>query len=481
MNASSESSGLPVARSPWAAFAATGAGTFMSAFDASAVNVALPSMVRDLGTTLGNVQWVVNSYLLLLTAALLVFGKLSDVLGRRRIYVGGMLLFAASSGLCAASGGVWSLVVWRAFQGLGASMATAVGPALIVDAFPVEKRGRALGSLSTVAGGGLIVGPSVGGLILGAASWRWIFIINIPIGLIAAGIAMWAIPKHESTDDAPPFDWVGSITGGLSLVGLLAALNLGPEVGWFNVWTVGTALLGVAGAVGFVVTELRVEHPMLDLELVRRPRVRDGLLACLASFITTFLAVYLVPFYLEDIVSTGPVMMGFIMTSLPLALLICAPLAGMVTDRWGAVIVGPAGMIAMAIALIVMALSGGYASPVVMAICLGLIGGGMGIFQAPNNTEVMNAVEMRERGSTSAALAVTRNLGTVLGIALASTLFQVRYLAIAGTRYAHTEGSSIDPKAFDAAFRIPVYVGVATAIATVVLAWMAMAPSRQAD
>lgn len=451
----------------------------MATIDASAVNVALPSLTKDLGTTLGHVQWVANSYLLVLTAALLVFGRLSDVLGRRGVYVWGLAIFAGASVGCAFSDGVWTLVTWRAVQGLGASMATAVGPALVVDAFPVERRARALGTLSTVVGGGLMVGPGLGGLILSVASWRWIFLINVPIGIVAIAVSLWAI-RPKVRGELPQFDWLGSIAGTTAVVGLLSSLSLGPEVGWVSVQTIGLALFGFAAVAAFVLIELRAEHPVLDVRMFRFSRIREGVIACLLSFMVAFLAVYLVPFYLEDILSTGPLMMGLTVTSLPVCLLITAPLAGWVTDRWGASIVGPAGMSLMVLALGGMAYAGGHASAPVMSVCLGLIGASMGLFQSPNNSEVLGAVPTDNRGSVSATLAVARHLGTVLGIAGASTLFQVKYKELAGVTYTALEGKAPNAEAFDAAFRLPLVVGVITAAVAVIVAWLGMRPKATA-
>ncbi|ABS25200.1 MFS transporter [Anaeromyxobacter sp. Fw109-5] len=352
----------------WLAFSVVAVGTVMATLDGNIVNVALPTLARELGAEVGPLQWVVNGYLIAITATLVPLGRLGDRLGHRALYAGGLLVFTAGSALCGLAGGLGALVAARVVQALGASAMMAIGPAIVTAAFPPTVRGRALGAVGTVVALGLTAGPPLGGLILSHLSWRWIFYVNLPIGLAGAAWALRVLAR-----------------GG-----------------------------GTAGG------------PLLDLALFRIPTFSWGLAAGLLSYAAMFSQTFLTPFFLARVLGLAPGALGLVLAAVPLALSVASPLAGWISDRFGERRLPAAGMLLVAAGLVALSSAradGGVAS---VAARLALCGAGMGLFQAPNSALVMGALPRGRLGSGGGLLATARNAGMALGVGLAGVLFALR-------------------------------------------------------
>ncbi|MBI5070177.1 MAG: MFS transporter [Deltaproteobacteria bacterium] len=361
----------PLPRSPWVPFSAVAVGTFMATVDGSIVNVALPTMRTELGTTIGGAEWIVTAYLLTVTFCLLLAGRLGDEAGHRRVFTGGLLVFTLGSGLCGAAPGLPSLVGARVVQALGASAMMAMGPAVVTALFPVTLRGRALGAVTSVVAVGLTAGPPLGGFLVEHLSWRWVFLVNLPIGVAGA---IWAARV------LPP---------------------LLPEPG-------------------------HRRSPLVDLSLFSRRTFRLGILAGFLSYASLFTATLLNPFFLAERMGLGPRELGAMMMIVPLALSVASPVAGWLADRFPRSAPGAAGMLLVAGGLGGLALLPPGSSLLSFGVRQAALGLGMGLFQPPNNSAVMGALPRERLGAGGGLLAIARNGGMVLGIAAAGALFRWR-------------------------------------------------------
>jgi EmrB/QacA subfamily drug resistance transporter len=440
-------------RSPWVGFSAVAVGTFMSTLDGSIVNVALPSIGRLLGASIGGVEWVVSAYLLVISSALLAVGRLGDLVGHRRVFTGGMLLFTAGSGLCGLSRTLPELVASRAIQALGAAAMMAIGPAAVTAVFSPERRGRALGGIASVVAAGLTAGPPLGGFILAHFSWRAIFFVNLPVGVCGA---FWASRALPGGSEAPRtrFDAQGAVWFTILLASVLGAIRLAPELHGGSLWLMG---VGLAAAALLVRAERRAHSPLLLGSLFRSPIFTWGLVAGLLSYGAMFSQVLLTPFYLAQVKGLAARDLGIMLTAVPLALSIVSPVSGRLSDRFGSRWLCLAGTGALAVALASLAVAGADDGLPSFAARLALAGAGMGLFQAPNNSAVMGTLPRDRLGSGSGMLATSRNLGMVLGVALAGTLFASRAGPARGT------------DAFLAGFRVALSAGAALAIAAGIL------------
>ena len=410
------------ARSPWVGFSAVAVGTFMATLDGSIVNVALPAMAQQLSASIGSLQWVVTAYLLVISATLLASGRHGDIIGHRRVFVGGLLVFTLGSGLCGLSSGVSALVASRLVQALGASAMMSMAPAAITAIFPPEQRGRALGGIASVVAAGLTVGPPLGGLLVDLFSWRAIFLVNLPIGVAGAVWAARALPGGSAAPGAR-FDAPGAAWFGASLAAGVGALEVAPRSGRP---ALALALAAAAAAAGFVRRERRAPSPLVDGAVFRDRTFSLGLAASLLSYAALFTQTLLSPFYLSRVKGLSEGEMGLMMTAVPLALSVTSPLAGWLSDRYGPRALCLAGAAVLAAGLLALSRAGAEDSLASLAARYALEGVGMGLFQPPNNSAVMGSLSRERLGMGGGLLATARNLGMVTGVTLAGALFAAR-------------------------------------------------------
>src|SRR5574342_253844 len=393
------------APSPWVGFSAVAVGMFMSTIDGSIVNVALPSIREGLGATIGGVELVITVYLLVISAALLGAGRLGDLLGHRRVYVAGLLLFTLGSGLCGVSGSLPALVASRAAQALGASATMAMAPAAVTALFPREQRGRALGGISGVVAAGLTAGPPLGGFLLQTFSWPAIFLVNLPVGVAGATWASRTLPGGALASGAR-FDRAGAGLFGpaAAALALVAA-------------TLAAALLSWA--------ERRAPSPVLDAALLGDRVFAFGLAAGLLSYAAMFSQTFLTPFWLTRVKGLDARDLGLMLTAVPLALSVVSWVAGWLSDRVGPRLPCLAGAGVLAAGLWSLAGAGPEDSLASVAARLAALGAGMGLFQPPNNSAVMGSLARERLGTGGGMLATARNLGMVTGVSLAGALLAV--------------------------------------------------------
>lgn len=398
-------------------------GTFMSTLDSSIVNIALPTIRRELNAG-DNVEWIVLCYLLTTTSTLLIMGKLSDWVGRRQLYIIGFSVFVLGSLLCGLAWDLWSLVGFRILQGLGASMIYAIGPAIISDAFSAQERGQALGLMGSIVAAGASAGPVIGGLLLGKFGWSSIFFVNVPIGLIAIWRA-WTILPESQRVTGQRFDLVGAGLFLLGVTAFLTGLDFGPEpdYGWNNQLVIGLLVIGAVLIGSFLFWEMRVSEPMLRLSLFRVRPFTAAILAAFCGFVASGGNIFVIPFFLQQLLQLNPERAGLILLAGPLTLSLIAPLGGYLSSRVPTRWLSSVGLLITA---------GGYFAFSFLDVSWdwkdvvwrsALVSMGFGLFQSPNSSSALNSAPLAQRGIASSMIAFMRNLGFVVGIALAAAIW----------------------------------------------------------
>lgn len=415
----------------WYVMTAVASATFLSTVDGSIVNVTLPTLVRELNSTFAVVQWVVLAYLLTQTTLLLSVGRLGDMLGKKWIFTAGIAIFTIGSALCGLSPGIYWLIFFRVVQAIGAAMTLALGMAIVTEAFPRSERGKALGFNGTVVSVGIVVGPTLGGLLLDAFSWHWIFFVNVPVGIVGIILALRYVPNVRPSG-RQKFDFPGAALLFASLLSLLLALTRGQELGFG-----APSILLLCGAFVlclalFIVVELRTAQPMIDLRLFRNRLFSINLSMGLLAFVAVAATTLLLPFYLENMRGYAPRQVGLMLALIPAFLGVVAPLAGSLSDRLGTRPISMLGLVIVLAGYLVM--SGFDTQTTLFGFALGVmpIGLGMGFFQSPNNSAVMGAAPTERLGIASGLLAVSRTLGQITGIATLGALWAGRVAFYAG-------------------------------------------------
>lgn len=447
----------------WQVFFLVALSIFMSTLDSSIVNVALPYIMTDMSRTMASIQWVVTVYLLFVSSFLMTFGRLSDIVGRPRIYRLGFGVFTIGSLLCATSPNLGWLVFSRAVQGIGASMLMACSPALIVDVFEPQNRGKALGLVGTSVAAGLTLGPVVGGFLLEYFSWPVIFYINIPVGVYALVCAS-RIFKNQKTDGSrEPMDFLGSLCMVCMVAGLVILLVRLQDWGLFSFQTISCLLISLGAAAGVAINAGKADHPILDPGLFRIRMFVMPLAASLIMFSALFFLVFLMPFYLSLACGFPPSRTGAMMIIPFILLLVVSPLAGTLSDRLGSSMLCSTGMGCLALSLAFSATLTASAGIFEIFWRLALAGLGIGLFISPNSMAAMGAVPMARRGVASGAVATARNLGMVIGVALASGIFSHTFNRLTqgiGLDHYSSELSSF----FMTGFKYAMFTGTAIAV-----------------
>lgn len=389
------------------------------------VNVALPSIAVDLSVGIEDAQLVILGYLMALGTLLLAFGRLGDVVGYRRVYVWGLVTFGVASLLCGLAGNVWTLAGFRVLQGVGSGMVQAIGPALLVRAFPAGERGRAQGLFAASVALGITVGPMLGALLTEWYSWSWVFFINAPLCLIGVAWALRVLPEERGVP-GQTFDLLGAgLLFGTTSALLLAVLG-GGSWGWSG--QTGGALLATVALLGaaFAAAESRARQPVLEMGLLRIRAVQAGNASVLVAFAALFTATFLIPFYLADVRGLSVLWTGVFMTPLPLATLLVSPFGGALSDRLGSRLPTTAGTALIGCGLLALSGIDGETSAFGLVWRLGVAGVGLGLFIGANQSLVLGAVPEDRLGMASGMLAQVRNTGQAFGVALAGAVVAAR-------------------------------------------------------
>jgi len=407
----------------WVVLALSGTATFMTTLDSSIVNIGLPSIARAFGVPLsGNIEWVIIGYLVVIAAVLLTLGRLADMLGRKPLFLAGLAIFTLGSALCGAAPSLGTLIAARCFQGLGAAGILCVNVAMITRSFPAAERGRALGLNMILLALGVSAGPTIGGILTQALSWRWIFYVNLPIGGLAF-LAAWRLLTERSHLQQQRFDLPGAALLATGLAALTLGLSFGQEWGWGSLRFLGSMGIAVAALAGAAWVERRVPAPVLDLALLRNRVFAFANFSFMICMLALFAVSFLLPFYLEELQGFDTLRSGLLLTPFPLTLALVAPVSGALADRWGSRWLAPLGLAIACAGLLLLSELTQASSIAYLVLCLIVTGIGQGLFQSPNARAIMGAAPPDELGVASGILATSRVIGQSLSVAVAGAVF----------------------------------------------------------
>lgn len=405
--------------------------TFMVTLDGSIVNVALPVMSSELNASMGDIEWVASIYLVVTCATILIFGRLGDMIGKVRIFQIGVILFTIGSLLCSISGTLPLLIGARVVQGLGSAAALANNQGIITESFPPDERGKALGFVSTFVALGSMTGPTLGGMILTVLPWTYIFLINIPVGVLSFLIGLRTLPNKKP---AKP----GRLDAKGSVLLLLSILLL---FGSFTLLQNGVSLpiiIGIiAGAVFlvlFIVVEKRMDDPLVPIGIFKNKMFSLNLFTMLTAFVAIGANNIIMPFYLQDARQFSPGMAGLLMTVIPLITAVMGPISGTMSDHIGSELPTMIGLIFTTIGLALMTMLGIDTTIAVIILFLAVIAVGSALFQSPNNSLIMGSVSRDELGLVGSLAGLVRNMGMSVGITAGTSLLYSRMSDMAGYR-----------------------------------------------
>lgn len=400
-------------------------GPFMSTLDSSIVNVALPNMGEQMGVGMGAIQWVVTSYLIIISSTILIFGRIADLKGKKAVYQYGFLIFSLGSLFCGISKNITLLIASRIIQAVGAAMNMSCSQAIITSVFPQNERGRALGLSGTTVALGTMLGPPIGGIMVWLFSWESIFLINVPIGIIAFLLGAKLLPKDIRTN-SESFDLVGALVFSAAIVLLFLSMLSGEHLGWTNRYII----LGFSAAllcfIVFYFYEKRIEHPMLDFTMFHNKLFSISIFCAFISFMVIFCTNIIHPFYLQNALKISSEKAGLLMMIYPIFVALTAPVSGYLSDKIGSEVLTLLGLTTTALGLTAMSFLSLKSSYLSIILSVALIGLGNGLFQSPNNSLVMSTAPRHKLGIAASINALTRNLGMVFGIAFSLTLLYNR-------------------------------------------------------
>jgi EmrB/QacA subfamily drug resistance transporter len=407
----------------WLVMTAVGVGSLLGAIDNTVVNVALPTIRRSFGTDVATAEWVVAIYLLMVCGFVLTFGRIGDMRGQKPVYVCGLATFTASSALCGMAPSVAMLILFRAVQGLGASMTYTSGPAILTGTFPPSQRGKVLGIQILMVYVGYMIGPMLGGWLTDRFSWRAIFYINVPVGLVALVLSVKFIQRAKPVNRHERFDFPGAALFLATFSVLLIALNQGHAYGWTSPYIVRMFVAAALLLAVFVLIESRTGSPLLDLSLFRVPTFSLSVTSAICNYIAMISTVFLIPFYLIQGHGLSSSSAGLLMTIQPALTVVFSPVAGAISDRVGTRWPATLGMALMAVAMYLISRLGPTSSLVQIETAIGTAGIGIGIFVAPNSSTMMGSAPKHRQGIASGVVATARNIGMVLGVGISGAIF----------------------------------------------------------
>ncbi len=398
-------------------------GQCIVGLDQRALLVALPTLTESFNTDLTTIQWVLLIYDLMLIGSVITVGRLGDLFGRRRIYTGGFVIFVLASALCGLSRAPVQLIICRALQAIGGSMIVANGRAIASVSLPPEQRGKALGLVSMAFHVGFLTGPTLGGFLIDAVGWRWIFYINLPIGLWGAYLAWKTI--EETKEDVKPIsiDFTGALLLLVTNSFFIYGMNQLPEVGWHHPTVLATLSLAGAALLAFVLVELRNPAPILSFALFRNRLFTASMFSLFFITSTQASIGFLMPFYLQTIRGFSATQMGWIIIASSVVIVIIAPIAGWMSDRWGSRMLCTAGSFTIVVAQFFIASLDTHSSVARIILPIALSGLGWAIFNSPNQSAILGSVSREKVGVASGMNTTTARTGGAMGIALSATLF----------------------------------------------------------
>ena len=458
----------------------------MSVLDQTGVSLALPLMAGEFDATIPFVQWVALGYVLATGSLLLPAGRLSDMVGRKVVYVAGFFIFVVAAGLAAMSPNLIAVIGFRILQGAGAAMIQANGMAILTTTFPSDQRGRVIGMFMTMVGLGAIIGPIWSGFVVDLFGWRAVFMAGVPLGLVslvaASAVLIREPPSiHSLKQLVTGFDWPGALMSATGLATFLLVMTNAYRLGWGSPIVILTIMVSGSLLIGFVYWEHRSPHPMVDLALFRRRVFALGSSAGFFGFLAGTAVFSMMPFFLQDVANLSPRAAGFVIAPAALGFAVSGLLAGPLADRLGPKRVEFAGLGMLAVSMLFLGRITVDTSPSMIASAMLLQGIGMGVFYPPNASSVLSVVEHSKYGVATAFLNMTRNTANVTGVGITITIVTMT-MASRGfepSLDAVTSGAIGVESAFTQGLRYSFLILGAFISASIVLT--ALKPSRQSE
>jgi len=435
-------------------------GQFIVGLDQRALLVALPTLTQTFNTSLTTIQWVLLIYDLMLIGTVITVGRLGDLFGRRIFYTGGFLIFVISSALCGAAQSAAQIIFFRALQAAGGAMIAANGRAVASVAMPSSQRGKAMGFASMAFHIGFLTGPTLGGFLIDTVGWRWIFYINLPIGLWGASLAWKLLEESRDSSKKISVDFPGAILLMLTCSLFIYGMNELPHAGWYSPTVLNALALSVLAGGIFVVVELRASMPILSFSLFRNRLFTASMFSLFFITSTQAAISFLMPFYLQNVLHFSPTQMGWIIISSSVVIVMVAPIAGRLSDRVGSRLLCTIGSGLIVVGQFFLASLGVASSIPRIILPLVLNGLGWGLFNSPNQSAILGAVRRDQVGTASGMNTTTARTGGAMGVALSATLFTYG-LSAAGLSRAQIEAPQTwgaSPEIFVRSFNHTVHI-----------------------
>ena len=406
----------------WLILIATCLFTFMSTLDGSIVNIAMPTMSKDLAISMNEAEWIVSVYMITICCLLIFWGRISDTIGKIKIFKIGTLIFILGSLFCGISSTLEMLLISRIIQATGASMTMATNYGIITENFPPEMRGRSLGVLGSFVSLGSIAGPGIGGVIIQKYTWHYIFLINIPIGIFAFVLGYFVFPKSKKKDIPLNLDYLGFILFDMFIISLFMGIFIGQVIGFTKLSIIILFIIAVCSFVGFIFREKRAKNPLIDLTIFNNKSFSVGLTCAVLIFSSNLFMNTLLPFYLQDTLKLSSLMSGFILMCVPIAMVIVAPISGALSDKIGSEGLTFLGLFIVSVSQLLFILIGLKTTISYLVLLTLLAGTGVALFQSPNNSIIMSSVEHNHLGIAGSINSLARNIGMVTGLSLSTTI-----------------------------------------------------------
>ena len=458
------------ARIKWTMFVIIAVGNFIAMLDSTTVNLALYPMAVDLGVTMGQIQWVMVAYMLVLTVFLPFFGKLGDIFPKNKLYTTGYLTFAAGAFLSMLAPNYFSLIAFRCIEALGASIMLSNAQAIIAMIFQRENRGKALGLNGCIVAIGGMSGPALGGLLINYFGWHSVFFPCIPVALLGAIYSWKMLPvyvKHRTLK----FDYKGFIYFTISLFALLLAISEGYKWGWTSIKIIILGIITLFFGCLFYIRDHKISYPLINFSIFHIRPFTFGNLGVMTSYMAMYTNSILLPFYLQEVLKLNALISGCLILPYSVTLAFVAPISGRLSGKYGSRYLTIAGPIVYIIALLLFTTFDKETRFWEIVLASGIMGIGNGLFQSPSNNAIMTSISKEEIGVASGILALSRNLGNILGVAVTITLFET-------FREFYINNGQIYDTAFLNSYHTTMIFGILFGLACLIFAYIAYKPDK---
>ena len=457
----------------WTIFVITAIGNFIAMLDSTTVNLALYPMSVDLNVSMSQIQWVMIAYMLVLTVFLPFFGKLGDIFPKNKLYSTGFAMFALGAFLNTTANNFGLLIAYRCLEALGASIMLSNAQAIIASIFKKEKRGKALGLNGCIVAIGGMSGPAIGGVLINYYGWHSVFFPCIPVALAGAYYSYKMLPHTVKTDRKNfKFDYKGFIYFTISLFALLLAIAEGHTWGWNSLKIIILGIITLVFGVLFYIRDHKINYPLIDFSLFKIKTFTYGNLGVMTSYMAMYTNSILLPFFLQEILKYNALLTGLLILPYSVTLSFIAPIAGRLSGKYGSRYLTLAGPIVYCIALLMFTLYDKNCAMWQIILASGIMGIGNGLFQSPPNNAIMTSVTPTELGLASGILALSRNMGNILGVAVTITLFET-------FRNMLLDSGKIYDTAFLFSYRITMCFGILFGLICLIFAFIAHKPQKK--